>query len=271
MAYCKAQAAFFHAIFPAWPHCGALFPPPCSLVQNPTVRAPPLNDRDEAPAACRDAGAAATAGLWIALVFALLAGGIAWGVFHLDWVTRNDLAVAAWMQAHHVAALTSLMLAVSWLHATPAVSIASIALCAVFLWQRRRAWFMLTLLVLPGGALFNWGLKHVFQRARPSVGIYVQALHSYSFPSGHTIAATLFYGLLALWLGLKLFTGTAQRIALAGIALACIATVAFSRIYLGVHFLSDVLAAFCVGSAWLALGAALVLGRGASSPQTGRI
>lgn len=192
------------------------------------------------------------AGLLIALVFAALAGVIAWGVFHVAWVTQTDLALAQALQAHADPALTRFLLAVSWLHATPSVWIASIALCGWFLWQRRYALFWLTLFVLPGGTLLNWGLKQIFQRARPTVGIYVQALHSYSFPSGHTIAATLFYGLLAYWLGHAYFTAAIKRALLAGAALACIATVAFSRIYLGVHFLSDVLAAFCVGLAWLA-------------------
>lgn len=199
-------------------------------------------------------------GLTVAALAALLASAIAWSVFHVPWVTRTDLRVGAWLQAHAEPALTTAMVAVSWLHATPAVWIATIALCGFFAWRRKPAWIALTLLVLPGGTLFNWSLKHLFQRARPTEGVYVQALHSYSFPSGHTVFATLLYGLLAFWLA-SVLRGRATRVGIFSMALASIGTVAFSRVYLGVHFLSDVLAAFCVGVFWLALCVAVVTAR----------
>ncbi|MEO8249758.1 MAG: phosphatase PAP2 family protein, partial [Burkholderiales bacterium] len=165
-----------------------------------------------------------------------------------------------WLQAHAEPTLTSAMVAVSWLHSTPAVWIATITLCGFFLWKRKLPWALLTVLVLPGGTLFNYGLKHLFQRARPADGVYVQALHSYSFPSGHTTFATLLYGLITLYLA-SVLPSLAGRVSMFFVAMGCIVTVAFSRLYLGVHFLSDVLAAFCVGVFWLAVWAILIVRR----------
>jgi undecaprenyl-diphosphatase len=76
-------------------------------------------------------------------------------------------------------------------------------------------------------------------------------LTTYSFPSGHTAAATVFYGLIACFLLSRVRAWPAR----AGIVAACclmVALVALSRMYLGVHYLSDVLAAAAEGAAWLA-------------------
>ncbi|WP_395406963.1 phosphatase PAP2 family protein [Pseudoduganella sp. UC29_106] len=73
-------------------------------------------------------------------------------------------------------------------------------------------------------------------------------LATYSFPSGHTVAATLFYGLLACYLVMR----GRRWLPVAGATLMVL-LVACSRMYLGVHYLSDVLAAVAEGVAWLAI------------------
>jgi undecaprenyl-diphosphatase len=76
-------------------------------------------------------------------------------------------------------------------------------------------------------------------------------LSTYSFPSGHTAAATVFYGLLACYL-LRRVQAWPARAAIAAACCLMVALVALSRMYLGVHYLSDVLAASAEGAAWLA-------------------
>jgi undecaprenyl-diphosphatase len=100
--------------------------------------------------------------------------------------------------------------------------------------------------------LLNVALKHVFQRARPSFDDPLLSLLTYSFPSGHTAAATVFYGLLACYLVRRAHAWRA-RVLIVLAAVAMVVLVALSRMYLGAHYLSDVLAAAAEGAAWLAI------------------
>ena len=116
----------------------------------------------------------------------------------------------------------------------------------------KRQWYGLLALVLvvPGGLLLNFLLKIVFARARPNWGDV--DLIGYSFPSGHTMSATLFYGLLGAFVVFAVKSWWWRAIAIAP-AFMIIGAVGFSRIYLGAHYVSDVIAAFAAGAAWLAI------------------
>jgi undecaprenyl-diphosphatase len=126
------------------------------------------------------------------------------------------------------------------------------ALLAFWFWHRKaHYWLVVVLAAVPGGMLLNVALKHVFHRARPSLEDPLLTLSTYSFPSGHTAAATVFYGLIACFLLSRVKAWPART----AIVMACcsmVALVALSRMYLGVHYLSDVLAAAAEGAAWLA-------------------
>ena len=98
--------------------------------------------------------------------------------------------------------------------------------------------------------LLNRILKYVFQRPRPHFDDPLLSLTSYSFPSGHTMTATVLFGVLAAY-----FFTTApdwrRRVVIFFVASFLILLVGFSRIYLGAHYLSDVLGAMAEGLAWL--------------------
>ena len=104
-----------------------------------------------------------------------------------------------------------------------------------------------------GGLTLNVLMKLAFQRARPVFDEPLLTLTSYSFPSGHVAGSTLIYGLIVAWIvrAERARPLVALRSSLA--AAGAIALVAFTRMYLGVHYLSDVAAAFAEGVAWLAL------------------
>jgi undecaprenyl-diphosphatase len=181
-------------------------------------------------------------------LFALIAEGVVSG----SALTQLDLRVLHWFDAHRTAALTSVMMAVSLAHEPACVSAASLVLAA-WLWSRRdRVWAVAAVAAIDGGMVLNTAVKIAFHRARPVLEHPVLALHSYSFPSGHTAAATLLWGFVCAMAWSKLDDARAPWLVCAAAA-AMVALVAISRMYLGAHFLSDVLAAFAEAAAWLAL------------------
>ena len=108
------------------------------------------------------------------------------------------------------------------------------------LWKRRWYGLLALALVVPGGLLLNLLLKMAFARGRPDWGDV--DLIGYSFPSGHTMTAALFYGLLGVFFVFGVKSWWWRAIA-AAIAFTIICAVGFSRIYLGAHYFSDVVAA----------------------------
>jgi membrane-associated phospholipid phosphatase len=100
--------------------------------------------------------------------------------------------------------------------------------------------------------LLNRYLKLVFYRPRPHFDDPLLAFTGYSFPSGHTMAATVLYGILAVLLMTKV-KRKRFKVLVAISAGLLIALVGFSRMYLGAHYLSDVLGAVAEGLAWMSL------------------
>lgn len=193
-----------------------------------------------------------TAGALLFIAAAWLFGGIAEDVFSGDPLTVADARLATWFHAHAVPRLTTAMLLISDLNGNVAITALLVMVAIHLTWQREWAWLAALLLTVPGGMLLNVALKLAFRRERPSFTDPILTLTSYSFPSGHVAGATLFYGFLTAYLVPKI---PAWRWRVLAVLSACfgIALVALSRIYLGVHFLSDVLAAFAESIAWLAL------------------
>lgn len=190
----------------------------------------------------------------------------------VDHITVVDFQWANWLHAHTTPALTHVMLAVSTLHNMLSMSILTILLAIFLIWRRQRDWLLGLILVEPGGMTLNTLFKFVFARARPHFIDPIVTLTSYSFPSGHVAGSTLFYGFAAA-LMISHTHSLARQIAAVIGALLMITLVAFSRMYLGAHFFSDVLAAFFESVAWLGLclvGIYLIRGRTAVRPPSVR-
>jgi undecaprenyl-diphosphatase len=193
-----------------------------------------------------------TIGALLLIAATWIFGDLAEDVVTTDSITVLDLQLATWLHAHASAGLTRAMLAVSILHGVPAIFILTAVLAAFFVWRGHRDWLLALMLTVPGGMLLNAVLKLVFQRARPHFDDPIVTLDTYSFPSGHVAGSTLFYGILAAFLIARSTSGT-QRAAIVATAVLLVALVAFSRMYLGAHYFSDVLGAFAECVAWLAL------------------
>ena len=185
-----------------------------------------------------------------------LAGGlffaIAWNVGASSSLVALDARIAQWLHAHGQAGLVAFMLAVTHLHSTPGIIAGSALFGAVLARLRHWLWLLTLAAAVSGAMLLNLALKGAYERARPHFDDPLVTLGTYSFPSGHTTAAVAFYGVMAAFL-VSRFYDRRLRAAIVASAIVMIALVAFSRLYLGAHYLSDVLAAVCSSTAWLVL------------------
>jgi undecaprenyl-diphosphatase len=128
---------------------------------------------------------------------------------------------------------------------------ATAALVAAFFgagWPRAAGLLVAT---MAGSATLNFGLKLTYQRARPSPFFGLPMPDTYSFPSGHALDSLCFYGILAAIVSPRISSCT-LRVLLWCCAIAVAGAVGISRIYLGVHYPSDVLAGYAAALVWIA-------------------
>ena len=110
---------------------------------------------------------------------------------------------------------------------------------------------------LTGGAALNFWLKYVFHRSRPDLLRVVQEI-GYSFPSGHVIASMCFYGMGA-FLIMRTISSWRWRLTILTAAVILNVAIGISRIYLGVHYPTDVVAGYAVGSMWVSFCISLLM------------
>ncbi len=174
--------------------------------------------------------------------------GLLENVLEGDLMTLDRLARAFFVDNLRTDWLTPIMESISSL-ATPLSLLVLLLVIVAFAPGKRPGMFCALNLVLV--ALLNAVLKELVQRPRPE-HINLVTETGFSFPSGHSMVAMAFFGLL-VWLVWKYEKDRTMRFACcAGFSLV-ILLIGISRIYLGVHYASDVLAGFCISLAWLAL------------------
>ncbi len=191
---------------------------------------------------------ALTLAAWLAA--ALLLGALTWRVKSAAGPLAADLFATDWVAALQSATLSALMHSFHELQGK-IVAVAIVLGLVALAWRRQwRDWIMLFTAV-PLGMLANSGFKLLVERPRPGLDAAV-ATHSFSYPSGHTVAITLFCGYVLL----QTFRSTSSlpwRMLALAVALALVATAGFSRVYLGAHHPSDVVASALFGVAWLGM------------------
>jgi membrane-associated phospholipid phosphatase len=198
----------------------------------------------------------------ILLVAAWLSFEIIEEVFLEGAVFAPDPAVYTGLQGLRTSWLDQIMVTITELGDTPVV----IAIAAaVSLWLiRERAWHTLTywLIAIGGGSLINSAIKLGLHRARPGDMGY-DGVSIFSFPSGHSTTNAVLYGFLIIIMSRKL--PFAMRIPVVITLVLFVGLIAFSRLYLGAHWLSDVAGGLLFGSAWLALLALFYMWRPAEA------
>ena len=148
--------------------------------------------------------------------------------------------------------LTDVMVFASVWGAPRRLAILAALAVVVFLTRRWRRGALLVVITLAGAGLLDGGLKLLFGRTRPVAFFdHYPSPETFSFPSGHALFATAFFGGLAVLLWGRL-VHPVLRLATVALALVVILLIGFSRIYLGVHYPTDVVGGFAVGTIWVA-------------------
>ncbi len=162
-----------------------------------------------------------------------------------------DEAVLRWAASLHSPTLNSVMLEITTL-GTGTVVLMIVCVAALFLTLTKHKYSALLLIVATsGGLLLDMWLKHWFGRPRPHVFVWGTQAFGSSFPSGHAMGATIAYSTVA-YLAARLHKRRWARVVTMSIALLLIFLICFSRVYLGVHYPSDVLAGVIIGLTWAA-------------------
>lgn len=127
-----------------------------------------------------------------------------------------------------------------------------VPLIAVLLYFKGHSWRLTIqgVIVLASASLVNRWIKNMISRPRPVEDFRLVEAFNYSFPSGHSMSAIAFYGFL-VYLTFKLVDNILLKIGLIILQIALILGIGLSRVYLGVHYPSDVLAGFAAGLFWL--------------------
>jgi undecaprenyl-diphosphatase len=191
-------------------------------------------------------------GAIIFIAMTLVLAKISEDVVNQEPLTVADIQLSKWLHVHAFLSMTRFLWVVTSLHSTVVVSVAAVIFGLYLLSRRQPYWFAAAWLSIFGGMLLNKILKFAFHRARPHFDDPILTLTSYSFPSGHTMMATVLYGTLAAYVVINA-SERRWRVIASIIAGLMIVLVGFSRIYLGAHYLSDVLAAIAEGLAWISL------------------
>ena len=191
-------------------------------------------------------------GIIVFATMTLMLGEIAEDIINREPLTVADAQLSTWLHSHSSPLLTSAMFVATFFGSTTGVSLIAVAFGLYLIWRRRFYWLTSLASSVLGGMLLNKLLKYAFHRPRPSFTDPLLTLTSYSFPSGHTMMATVLYGVLAAYL-LSSTRDWRRRILIILSAIILILLVGFSRMYLGAHYLSDVLGAMAEGLAWLSL------------------
>lgn len=180
-------------------------------------------------------------------LFLLIAGQVMRG----GALTRADLAVYQWLQAHATTPGYGTWSVISSLGSGPALLWIGIGIGLVL--GMRKDGRLLTgwAVALLGGGALDFLLKLAYARPRPAAAMTFLENMSFSFPSGHAMGSLIGYGMLAYIVSLEEGVSPAGRRWIIALASALVLAIGLSRLYLGVHYLSDVLAGFIAGGFWL--------------------
>ncbi|GAC1410619.1 MAG: hypothetical protein NVSMB57_04530 [Actinomycetota bacterium] len=190
-----------------------------------------------------------TLGVIAVALIGIAFGSVAQSVIRQRRLFHFDQPVLDWIVLHRSGGTTAIMKAITVLGSPIFLTVAAAAIGITL--AVRRSWLRIWLVVggVAGASLLERLVKIVISRPRPTVHALVKA-SGYGFPSGHATMSAAFYGALALVIARSLRSWP-RVVATWAVAVVLIALIGFSRLYLGVHYLTDVLGGFALGLMWL--------------------
>ena len=177
-------------------------------------------------------------------------------VMDAEWIVMADKKFTTMLYDMRSPWLSQFLFLVTRLGDRETVFIIGAIVTGFLLYRRRFVAVIAFWLVMGGTGLSVRYGKTFISRARPADVAYYEVIH-YSFPSGHATTALALYGMLAYFMYRHYSKSRYQKLCLWGAVILSV-LVGFSRIYLGVHYLSDVLAGFLLGLLWMLVGVSLV-------------
>lgn len=193
-----------------------------------------------------------TIGSLITLFFIYTFFGILQDYIGQDPLARADLRIINLISHFRTPSLNHFMLFITYLAKGEIIAIAVVFSLIILFLLKKWSYLINLLVFVIGGELFVWMIKNIVDRPRPPLTEALVTETSYSFPSGHSFVAIAFYGLITFFL-FDSFKKRYKKTIVVVLGLLLIILIGLSRIYLGAHWPSDVLASYASGMAWLSL------------------
>ena len=166
-------------------------------------------------------------------------------------VYEADRAVETGMQNIRQPALTTLLTTVTKIGGFAGMASLASVVAAILFIRKERASAVFILVTVAGGELLNLGLKAIFARARPDLALAIYKATGYSYPSGHAMGSCITFGAIS-YIVLRQPWKWRVKSAVLAFAVTMVVLIGLSRIYLGVHWTSDILGAWSAATVWLA-------------------
>jgi membrane-associated phospholipid phosphatase len=163
-----------------------------------------------------------------------------------------DTSIHAWAISRRSPAATSFFSLMSTIGGPVGLAILVAVVIIALLFLRRFRWVLYLIVTVGGGALLSLELKRYFARARPDLAEMLRQAHGYSFPSGHAMGSTVVFGALS-YLAFRTAPRWSVKTAALALGITLVIAISLSRVYLGVHWISDVIAGITAGTLWVAI------------------
>ena len=170
-------------------------------------------------------------------------------------VYRFDQAIHAWFGNERQPGMTVLLGTATNIGGVLGMAVLVAVVAAILLARKERASAVFVVVTAGVGALLNLGLKMIFARARPDLASAIAEARWYSFPSGHAMGSFITFGALAYLVLRQPWPWAAKSAGLA-VAMTMVVLVGLSRVYLGVHWASDIVGGWSAGTVWMAFAVA---------------
>jgi membrane-associated phospholipid phosphatase len=166
-------------------------------------------------------------------------------------VYEMDRVVEAGMQSMRQPAVTTLLTTITRIGGFAGMAPLALVVAAILFIHQERASAVFIIVTVAGGELLNLGLKTIFARTRPDLALAIYRATGYSYPSGHAMGSFITFGAIS-YIVLRQPWIWRLKSAVLAFAATMVILISLSRIYLGVHWTSDILGAWSASTVWLA-------------------